>query len=347
MQTRALGATGLRVPALSFGAMTFGGSGSDFFRPIGATELDEATRMVDLCLDAGVTLFDTADVYSDGASEEILGRAIGSRRPDVLLATKLHGRTGEGPNDVGASRHHVVRACEASLRRLGTDWIDLYQLHSFDGETPLEETLRALDDLVRQGKVRYVGCSNLSAWHVMKALGVAERERLERFASMQVYYSAAARDVEYELVPLALDQALGMLVWSPLSGGLLTGKFRRGAAGPAESRRAMMGRSPGIADEGRAFDVVEALSEVAAERGVSVAQAALNWLLRRPGVTSLIVGARTPEQLADNLAAARWEMSDEEVARVAAAGARPAPYPQWHQRLYNSERMSEPWMSEA
>ncbi len=231
----------------------------------------------------------------------------------------------------------MIAACEASLRRLGTDWIDLLQLHGFDDGTPLEETLRALDDLVRAGKVRYVGCSNFAAWHVMKALGVSERDRLERFASVQAYYSAAARDLEWELVPLALDQGLGILVYSPLSGGLLSGKFRRGAPGPASTRREQMGRSPGIVDHDRAFDVAEALDAVAAERGVSTAQAALAWLLRRPGVSSLILGARTPDQLADNLAAAEWTMSDEEVARVAAAGAVPPPYPQWHQLRYNAE----------
>jgi aryl-alcohol dehydrogenase-like predicted oxidoreductase len=347
METRPLGATGLRVSTLAFGTMTFGGGESEFFRPIGDTRDAEARRMVDMCLDAGVNLFDSADAYTDGLAEEILGRALAPRREEALIATKLHARTGEGPNDLGASRHHVIAACEASLRRLGTDRIDLLQLHGFDAGTPLEETLRALDDLVRAGKVRYIGCSNYAAWHVMKALGVSERLRLERFASIQAYYSAAARDLEWELVPLALDQGLGVLVYSPLSGGLLTGKFRRGEAGPAGTRREQMGRSPGIVDQDRAFDVAEALEAVARERGVSVAQAALAWLLRRPGVTSLIIGARTPEQLADNLAAADWVMTDGEVARVAAAGAVPPPYPQWHQLRYNTARMAEPWMAEA
>ena len=343
METRYLGGTGLRVSALAFGAMTFGGRDSRFFERIGTTEGEEARRMVDMCLDAGVNLFDTADVYSDGRSEEILGAALGRRRPDVILATKLHGRTGEGPNDVGASRHHVLRACEASLRRLGTDWIDLLQLHGFDARTRVEETLRALDDLVRAGKVRYIGCSNFSAWHLMKALWASERERLERFASVQAYYSLAQRDVEFELVPLALDQGIGILVWSPLSAGLLTGKFRRGQAAADGSRRAAMGGSPGGIDEDRAFDTVEVLDEVAAAHGATVAQAALAWLLAKPGVTSLVVGARTPEQLADNLAAASWSLTPAEVARLDAVSAPRAPYPYWHQRTYNSDRLSEPW----
>jgi aryl-alcohol dehydrogenase-like predicted oxidoreductase len=343
VETRPLGATGLRVSALAFGTMTFGGGSSEFFRPIGDTRDAEARRIVDMCLDAGVNLFDSAD----GLSEEILGRALAPRREEALIATKLHARTGPGPNDLGASRHHVIAACEASLRRLGTDRIDLLQLHGFDALTPLEETLRALDDLVRAGKVRYIGCSNYSAWHAMKALGISEREGLERFACMQAYYSAAARDLEWELVPLALDQGLGVLVYSPLSGGLLSGKFRRGEEGPAGTRRVQMGRSPGIVDQDRAFDVVEALAAVAAKRGVSVAQAALAWVLRRPAVTSVILGARTPEQLADILGVADWVMSDEEVARVERAGRVPPPYPQWHQLLYNTARMAEPWMAEA
>ncbi len=346
MQMRFLGRTGLQVSAISFGAMTFGGGDSEFFRPVGTTEVDEARRQVDLCLDAGVNLFDTADVYSDGRSEEILGAALGDRRADVLVATKLHGQMGAGPNDRGQSRHHIVRAVHASLRRLGTDWIDVLQVHGVDGRTDAHETLRALDDLVRAGTVRYTGCSNFSGWHLMKALGISEREHLERFQVLQAHYSLVARDLEHELVPLCLDQGVGILVWSPLSGGFLTGKVRRGDRGPEGSRTALMGPPGGLADPERAFSVVEALVEIAAGRSVGPAQVALNWLLAKPGVTSLIVGARTREQLADNLAATDWTLSAEEVARLDALSAGRLPYPYWHQLRYNAERIDEPWLVE-
>ncbi|HWH13416.1 MAG TPA: aldo/keto reductase [Miltoncostaeaceae bacterium] len=343
MELRYLGRTGLKVSVLSFGAMTFGGARSEFFARVGTTELDAARRQVDMCLDAGVNLFDTADVYSNGASEEILGQALGDRRPDVLVATKLHGLMG-GPNDRGQSRHHVIRAYEASLRRLGTDWIDILQVHGIDGHTDIAETLRALDDLVRAGKVRYIGCSNYSAWHLMKALSVAEREGLTRYHLLQAYYSLVARDLEFELMPLCLDQGLGILVWSPLSGGFLTGKVRRGETPPDESRTAAWGPPGGLADREGALDTVEVLVDIAGARGVPVAQVALAWLLRRPGVTSLIVGARNEAQLTDNLGAAQLRLDDEEMRRLDVASAPRLPYPQWHQLRYNAERLSEPWM---
>ncbi|WP_425516805.1 aldo/keto reductase [Miltoncostaea oceani] len=345
MRMRFLGRTGLQVSAISFGAMTFGGASSEFFRPVGTTELDEARRQVDLCLDAGVNLFDTADVYSDGRSEEILGAALGARRADVLVATKLHGAMG-GPNDRGQSRHHIVRAVHASLRRLGTDWIDVLQVHAIDGLTDPQETLRALDDLVRAGTVRYTGCSNHSAWHLMRALGVSEREHLERYSVLQAHYSLVSRELEHELVPLCLDQGVGILVWSPLAGGFLTGKVRRGERGPEGSRQSVMGPPGGLADEDRAFDVVDALVEIGAAHGVSAAQVALNWLSGRPGVSSLIVGARTEEQLADNLAATGWDLTDAEAARLEELSALRLPYPYWHQLRYNAERLDEPWIVE-
>lgn len=338
MEMRFLGNSGLKVSALAFGTMTFGGEGQ--FRQMGSVQVDEARRHIDLCLEAGVNLFDTADVYSQGASEEILGKALGKRRDDVILATKGHGRMGDGPNDVGQSRKHIIRACEESLRRLGTDYIDLYQVHGIDALTPLEETLGALDDLVRSGKVRYIGCSNYSAWHLMKALCVSERKGLERYVSQQVYYSLVARELEYELVPLSLDQGLGILVWSPLAGGFLSGKFRRGQAGPEGTRRSQRG-DPGTIDEEKGYDVLDVLEEVAREHDATIAQAALNWVLRKPGVTSVIVGARTEEQLADNLEAASWELTGEEVRRLDEASATPPIYPYWHQRRFNSERVPQ------
>lgn len=343
---RFLGRTGLQVSAISFGAMTFGGAVSDFFRPVGTTEVDEARRQVDLCLEAGVNLFDTADVYSNGASEEILGAALGRRRDEVLLATKLHGRTGPGVNDLGQSRHHVVRAVHDSLRRLGTDWIDILQVHGVDPRTDPAETLRALDDLVRAGTVRYIGCSNFSAWHLMKALAVSEREHLTRYSLLQAHYSLVARELEHELVPVCLDQGVGILVWSPLSGGFLTGKVRRDREAPEGSRQSVMGPPGGLADPEGALEVVEALVEIAAARGVSPAQVALNWLLAKPGVTSLVVGARTRDQLADNLAAVEWSLDAAEVERLDALSAPRLPYPQWHQLLYNSARVTEPWLLE-
>jgi aryl-alcohol dehydrogenase-like predicted oxidoreductase len=342
MQTRFLGTTGLQVSAIAFGAMTFAGARSPFFREVGTTELDGARRQVDMCLNAGVNLFDTADVYSDGASEEMLGAALGARRADVLVATKVHGAMPGDANERGQSRHHIVRACEASLRRLGTDWIDLYQLHGVDLRTDPERVIRALDDLVTAGKVRYVGCSNFSAWQLMKYLAVADARGRERFACLQAYYSLVARELEHELVPACIDQGLGILVWSPLSGGFLTGKFRRGRDDAEGTRFAKWG-GPGGIDRESGYDVVEELVAIASARGASPAQVALNWLLAKPGVTSLIVGARTEDQLADNLGAAAWSLSGEEVARLDRASERPLPYPLWHQLRYNAERSRPAW----
>jgi aryl-alcohol dehydrogenase-like predicted oxidoreductase len=337
MEHRTLGASGLRVSALTLGTMTFGGSGQ--FAPVGNTDLETARRQIDMCLDAGVTLFDTADVYSEGQSEEILGRALEGRRDDVLVATKARFPMGPGQNDAGLSRHHLIRACEASLRRLGTDWIDLYQVHEWDGETPLEETLGALQHLVDQGKVRYVGCSNYTAWQMVKALGIADLRGLPRFVSTQVYYSLQERSIETEVLPACLDAGVGVLVWSPLAGGLLSGKYRRGQAGPEGSRHLTEWSEPPVHDEDRLYDTIDLLVEIGEGHGVSAAQVALAWLLRRPGISSLVIGARTDEQLADNLAAAQLELSDDEVRRLDDVSRPPLPYPLWHQVASASERL--------
>lgn len=347
MELRYLGGTGLAVSVLGLGTMTFGGGRSPFFRTVGDTGPGEARRLIDMCLDAGVNLVDTADVYSDGASEEILGRALGSRRDRVVLATKLHGATGPGPNDRGQSRHHVIRACEASLRRLGTDWIDLLQVHAVDGRTDPHETLRALDDLVRAGTVRCIGCSNLSAWQLMKALSVSDRAGLTRYAALQAHYSLVARDLEWELMPLCVDQRVGILVWSPLSGGFLTGKVRRGAVPPEGSRTAAWGPPGGLPDPEAALDVVDLLVATAEARGATPAQVALAWALARPGVTSLIVGARTADQLAENLAAAGLRLTPDEIDALDRASATRIPYPQWHQLRYNADRITDPWTAFA
>jgi aryl-alcohol dehydrogenase-like predicted oxidoreductase len=305
---------------------------------MGDVQVAEASRMIDICLEHGVNFIDTADVYSNGLSEEIVGQAVAKRRDQVLIATKLNGAMGEGPNDRGQSRHHIIQACEASLRRLGTDYIDLYQVHSIDERTPMEESLGALDDLVRAGKVRYIGCSNYSAWHLMKALATSQRRNLERYVSLQAYYSLVGRELEHELIPVSEDQGVGILVWSPLAGGFLTGKQRRGERPPAGSRRAELGDT-GTLDLEYGHSVVDALDVIAQERGVSIAQVAINWLLRRPAVTSVIIGARTVEQLEDNLASATWVLTDEEVATLDSVSARPLPYPFWHQQGLNAPRM--------
>jgi aryl-alcohol dehydrogenase-like predicted oxidoreductase len=337
MRYRQLGASGLRVSVLTMGTMTFGGTGG--FASVGATDLDGARRQLDRCLEAGVNLVDTADVYSGGLSEEIVGQALEGRRDDVLLATKARMPMGDGPNDAGLSRHHLVRSCEASLRRLRTDHIDLYQVHEWDGQTPLEETLRALDDLVHAGKVRYVGCSNYAGWQLMKALGIAERQGLARFVSQQIHYTLQAREAEYELLPISLDQGLGVLVWSPLAGGLLSGKYRRGEPGPAQSRLLSGWDEPPVRDQELLYDIVEVVVEVAKDRGVSPAQVALAWLLERPAVTSLVIGARTEEQLADNLGAADLSLTGEELARLEEVSRPPLLYPYWHQAKTARDRL--------
>jgi aryl-alcohol dehydrogenase-like predicted oxidoreductase len=337
MEYRQLGHSGLFVSAMTLGTMTFGGRGD--FGMVGSTDVETAIRQVDMCLDAGVNLFDTADIYSDGESEEILGQAISGRRDSVLLATKARMPVGDGPNEAGLSRHHLIRQCEASLRRLRTDYIDLYQTHEWDGVTPLEETLDALDTLVRSGKVRYVGCSNHSGWQLMKALGVSERLGLQRYVSQQIYYSLEARDAEYELVPLALDQDCSILVWSPLAGGLLSGKYRRDKDA-SEGRLVSGWDEPPVRDPDKLYDTIDALVEIADGHGVSAAQVSLAWLLGRPGVASVVVGARTEEQLADNLAASEFRLSEEERRRLDEVSAPPLLYPYWHQARTASDRLS-------
>jgi aryl-alcohol dehydrogenase-like predicted oxidoreductase len=339
MEHRQLGRSGLRVSVLGLGTMGFGGAGK--FANVGELDVQAAGRQIDLCLDAGVTLVDTANVYSDGASEEIVGRAIRGRRNRITLATKVRFAMGEGPNDAGLSRTHIIKACEDSLRRLGTDWIDLYQVHEWDGQTPLEETLSALDTLIRDGKVRYAGCSNYAGWQMSKALGVSAREGLQPFISNQVYYSLQARDAEYEIVPSAIDQGVGLLIWSPLAGGLLSGKYRRGIEAPAGSRQLTEWDEPPVRDQEGLYDIVEALVEIGEAHDVSAAQVALAWTLGRPGVSSLIVGARTEEQLADNLAAANLELAGDERARLDALSQPPLLYPFWHQAASASDRLSE------
>lgn len=338
MEYRSLGRSGLRVSMLTMGTMTFGGRGD--FASVGSTDVAEARRQVDQCLDAGVNLIDTADVYSGGVSEEIVGEVLAGRRDDVLVATKVRMPMGPGPNDAGLSRQHIIAGCEASLRRLRTDHIDLYQVHEWDGQTPLEETLEALQLLVTSGKVRYVGASNYTGWQLMKALGTADRTGLPRFVSEQIYYSLQARDAEYELIPAAVDQGLGVLVWSPLAGGLLSGKYRRGVQPPAGSRQLTDWNEPPVHDRERLYDTVEVLVRIGADRGVSAAQVALAYLLGRPAVTSLVIGARTGEQLTDNLAAAGLTLSAEERAMLDAASAPPLLYPYWHQAKTASDRLS-------
>jgi len=330
----------LKVPVLSFGTGTFGGS-NEFFRAWGASDVAEATRLVDICLEAGVNLFDTADVYSDGLSETILGKAVAGRRDSVLISTKATFRMGPGPNDLGSSRYHLIRACEASLRRLGTDHIDIYHLHGFDALTPVEEVLSTLDQLVVSGKVRYIACSNFSGWHLMKSLDVADKYGWARYVGHQVYYSLIGREYEWELMPLALDQGVGALVWSPLGWGRLTGKIRRGKPLPAQSRLHKTGdMGPQVADE-YLYKVVDALDAIAAETGKSVPQVALNWLLQRPSISTAIFGARNEEQLRQNLGAVGWNLSVEQVAKLDAASEVTPVYPYWHQRQF-AERNPPP-----
>lgn len=340
MDYRQLGRSGLKVPALSFGTGTFGGS-NEFFQRWGQTDVDEATRLIDLCLDAGVNFFDTADVYSEGASEEILGAALKGRRDRALISTKATFRSGKGPNDVGSSRHHLVRACEASLKRLGTDHIDLYFMHGFDATTPVDETLHALDDLIRAGKIGYIGASNFSGWHLMKALATSEKYGLARYVAYQGYYSLVGRDYEWELMPLGLDQGVGLMVWSPLGWGRLTGKIRRGQ--PIQNGRIASGGSVGgpTVDDEYLYTVVDALEEVAGETGKTIPQIALNWLLSRPTVANVVIGARDEAQLKANLGAVGWSLSEDQIARLDAASRRTPAYPYWHQMDFD-ERNPKP-----
>lgn len=337
MEFRQLGGSGLKVPVLCFGTGTFGG-GTDFFSAWGASDVAEATRLVDICLDAGVNMFDSADIYSNGLSEEILGKAIGGRRDKVLISTKGSFRSGTGPNDSGSSRHHLIEAVEGSLKRLGTDYIDVYQMHGFDVATPVEEALATLDGLVRAGKIRYIGCSNFSGWQLMKSLAVSERYGWPRYVAHQAYYSLVGRDYEWELMPLGVDQKVGALVWSPLGWGRLTGKIRRDQARPEVSRLPVTAAiGPPVADE-HLYRVVDVLDEVAKETGKTVPQIALNWLTTRPAVSSVIVGARDEKQLRDNLASVGWKLTAEQIAKLDAASSVTLAYPYWHQQFFIKDR---------
>lgn len=332
MEYRVLGGSGFKVPALTFGTGTFGGKG-EFFKAWGGSDVAEATRLVDVCLEAGLTMFDSADIYSNGAAEEILGQAIKGRRDKVLISTKGTFRFGTGPNDAGSSRFHLLNAVDGSLKRLGTDYIDLFQLHGFDALTPVEETLGALGDLVRAGKIRYIGCSNFSGWHLMKSLAISEKYGLPRHVAHQAYYSLIGRDYEWELMPLGIDQKVGAVVWSPLGWGRLTGKIRRGQPLPKDSRlqsKLVTDIGPQVSDE-YVYKVVDALDVLAKETGKTVPQIALNWLLQRPTVATLVIGARNEEQLRMNLGAVGWNLTKEQVAKLDAASELPAPYPYWHQ----------------
>ncbi|MEZ4486651.1 MAG: aldo/keto reductase [Cyanobacteriota/Melainabacteria group bacterium] len=333
MEFRQLGGSGLKVPALSFGAATFGGK-TELFKAWGDTDVAEATRMVDLCLDAGVNFFDTADIYSQGASEEILGKAIGKKRDQVLISTKATFKMGDGPNDLGSSRHHLTRACEASLKRLGTDYIDLYHLHGFDALTPVEEVLSTLEGLIQSGKVRYIGCSNFSGWHLMKSLSISEKYGWSRYVAHQAYYSLIGRDYEWELMPLALDQKVGTMVWSPLGWGRLTGKIRRDAPVPEVSRLHKTADFGPPVDNQYLYKVVDVLDEIAGETGKSVPQIALNWLLSRPTVANIVIGARNESQLKDNLGAVGWSLSSEQIKRLDEVSEQTPIYPYWHQRQF-------------
>jgi len=337
MDYRVLGRSGLKISTLTMGTMTFGGEGN--FAKVGNTSLDDARRQIDQCLDAGINLIDTANIYSNGRSEEIVGDALGGKRKnDVLISSKVRFRTKEGPNEEGLSRYHIIRECENSLKRLKTDVIDIYFLHEWDGITPLEETLAALETLVEQGKIRYVGCSNYSGWHIMKALGISQREGHPRFITQQIHYTLEAREAEYELLPISVDQGLGVMVWSPIAGGLLSGKYGR----DTETARQLAGwKEPPIRDEDRLWRIVDTLKDVGQAHGVSAAQVALAWLLTRPAITTLVVGARNEEQFADNIAAASLKLTDEDLRRLGDVSRPPLLYPYWHQQATASGRLGE------
>jgi len=342
MEYRQLGGSGVKVPVLSLGTASFGGS-NEFFQAFGGLDAARATRLVDICLDAGANLFDSSNAYSRGQAEEILGQALKGRRHQALISTKGTFRTGPGPNDLGSSRHHLINAVDGSLRRLGTDYIDLYQLHGFDAVTPLDEALGTLDDLVRAGKIRYIGCSNFSGWHLMKALAVSDRRGLTRYVAHQAHYSLIGREYEWELMPLAIDQNVGTVVWSPLGWGRLTGKIRRGHPMPAVSRlntKVARDLGPPVSDEA-VYRVVDAIDLIASETGKTVPQVALNWLLRRPSVATLITGVRNETQLRDNLGAVGWTLTSEHVAALEKASTVTPVYPYWHQRGF-TERNPPP-----
>jgi aryl-alcohol dehydrogenase-like predicted oxidoreductase len=334
MEFRQLGHSGLRVPVLSFGTGTFGGT-TEFFQKWGNTDVKEATRLIDICLESKVNFFDTADVYSKGAAEEILGKALKGRRDKAIISSKATFSMSDDTNDQGSSRHHLIQSCEASLKRLGTDYIDVYFMHGFDGVTPVEETLSTLDTLIKSGKIRYIGCSNFSGWQLMKSLATSEKYGLARYVIYQGYYSLIGRDYEWELMPLGLDQGVGLMVWSPLGWGRLTGKIRRGQPLPAGRIRSQgdVG-GPAVSDEDL-YNVVDVLDEIAEETGKSVPQVALNWLLQRPSVSNIVIGARNEEQLRQNLGAIGWNLTSDQVAKLDAISRRTPIYPYWHQAGYD------------
>lgn len=333
MEYRQLGHSGLRVPVLSYGTATFGGT-TEFFKSWGSTDVKEASRLIDICMESGINFFDTADVYSSGVSEEILGKALSAKRQDALISTKTTFPMGAGVNDVGSSRYHIIRACEASLKRLGTDYIDVYFMHGFDSRTPVEETLSALDHLIQSGKVRYIGCSNFSGWHLMKSLSISEKFNLERYVVYQGYYSLIGRDYEWELMPLGIDQKVGLMVWSPLGWGRLTGKIRRGQ--PLPEGRIKAGGAPGgpdVSDE-YLFNVIDIMDEIVQETGKSITEIALNWLLHKPTVCNIVIGARNEKQLRQNLGAVDWHLTKEQITRLDKVSEQKSVYPYWHQAQF-------------
>ncbi len=338
MKYRTLGRSGLKVSVLTMGTFTFGGQGD--FAKTGSQGVAEAQRLIGTCRDGGINLFDTSNMYSLGLSEEILGEALGEARDDVLISTKARMKIGDGPNDEGVSRFHLVRECERSLKRLRRDHIDIYYMHEWDGTTPLDEMLSALDSLVTQGKIRYIGCSNYSGWHIMKALGVSDMQRYPRFVTQQIHYTLQAREAEYELLPISVDQGLGVLVWSPLAAGLLSGKHRRSEQTPEGSRQFAGWTEPPIRDQEKLWRIVDVLVEIGDARGVSGAQIALAWLLERPAISSLVVGGRNETQFKDNLAAVELELTREECRRLDEVSAIPLIYPYWHQQQFASARFN-------
>lgn len=330
MEYRQLGASGLHIPVLSFGTATFGG-GNEFFKAWGNTQVDEATRLVNLCLDAGVNLFDTANVYSKGTAEEILGKALKGLRDKVLISTKATFPMGDGANDYGSSRIHIIKQCEESLKRLNTDHIDIYHMHGFDANTPVEETLKTLDTLIQSGKIRYIACSNFSGWHLMKSLSASEKHGWSKYIAHQAYYSLLDREFEWELMPLGIDQNIGTIVWSPLASGRLGGKFKRGQEMPKDNRMAQGGSHGPATNEERLYKITDALEEIAAETNKTVSQVALNWLLQRPTISNIIIGARNEEQLKQNLGAVGWNLNVEQIKKLDLASQRDKIYPYWHQ----------------
>ncbi|RQW62545.1 aldo/keto reductase [Vibrio viridaestus] len=339
MEYRQLGHSGLKVSALTLGTMTFGGQGK--FAQVGNTNLEQAKKQIGLCMDAGINLYDTADIYSDGLSEEILGAAVSNIRNDILIATKLRFPTGSGPNQGGASRYHIIKACEASLKRLNTDYIDLYQIHEWDGITPVDETLEAMDTLVRSGKIRYYGVSNYTGWQLMKTLGESALHHYLRPISQQIHYSLQAREAEYELLPIAQDQNVGVLIWSPLAGGLLSGKYQRNKEGPSDARHLQGWQEPPVYDTEKLYDIIDVLLDISEQRGISPAQIALAWLLSRAPVSSVVIGARTEAQLKDNLNACNVSLTGEELLRLDKVSRPPLLYPYWHQASTAEDRLSE------